>query len=351
MGLKTRITREFLKEKVGDRNIFDFYFAHPIEIGKSYCSVFREEVRPSTGFFISDNGSLIYGDFATGDKYDFVAFVQKLYGLSYYKAVNMIAIDFGLIPGERSTNREPVIKPITGYKERIKKKFTINTIPFKKHHLAYWAQYGITRQELIANNIKAVGKVKIDDFTIPEAALRFLYVFKDDKGEKYFKLYTPESLDYKWVSSVPLDIPFGIKDLTYTGDTLIITKSVKDCLVLRKFFPEVIGLQNEGKGSINKETIAALKRCYKHIYIWFDLDRTGLKASNYFMKKYGFKPIFTLANFKPNIFRALINTKQKNVKDPADFVKRYGIATFAQYLKHINLLPINENLARQTHHT
>lgn len=333
MALKPLLNRETLKREIGDANILDFYFG-AVEIGRNYLSVFRDEQRPSCSFYISKNGSLTYHDFTTGDKYDFVQFVAKLFSISYYKALERIAIDFGLIPGVRSTEKPAIIKEHSERKVKEKKEFTIELIPFAKHHLDFWAKYYITKEELIANKIQAVGDFKIGDYEVPYD-VRFFYPFADSEN-KYYKIYTPFSYDYKWVSSTPLHLPFGINELPLTHDTLVITKSVKDTLVLRKFFPEVIGLQNEGRGSLLPQTAKALKKCYKNIYVWFDMDRTGVKAANYYSKTYGFKPVF-VGSDKLTIWQNLTRAKQKSVKDPSDMVKQYGLVIFAQYLKHLKL--------------
>jgi hypothetical protein len=336
VALKATINRNELKAQLGDISIFEHYFG-PIEIGKNYVSFFRDEKRASTSFFISDHDTLVYRDFTTGDTYDCVQFVARLFGCSYYKAVNQIAIDFGLLPGKRSSEKPAVIKQISEKQVRERKQFVIELIPFAKHHLDFWAQYDITQAELVKYGIKAVGDLQIGDFKVPYD-LRFFYPFKGEKDERYYKLYTPYSFDYKWLSSVPLNIPFGVADLPYESDTLIITKSVKDCLVLRKFFTDVIGLQNEGRGSLTPKLIAYLKTKYKHIYVWLDCDRTGIKAANYFRTTYGFKPVF-VASQKLNIWQNIRRAKTKTLKDPSDFVKAHGLPTFAQYLKHIKLLP------------
>ena len=65
-----------------------------------------------SGFYVTENGSLIYNDLATSEKYDFVKFVAKLKNLSYYGAVEQIAKDFNVSGNKDFTVSTTTIKPI-----------------------------------------------------------------------------------------------------------------------------------------------------------------------------------------------------------------------------------------------
>lgn len=329
MALKPALTREYLDSKIGDVNVFNFYFGD-FQLDKSYNSVFRKDDKPSTGFYISKNGSIIYNDLTTGDKYDFIHFVMKLYDLNYYKAMQQIAIDFGLIEGERSTSKPAVIK---AHRKTVAKKkdYVITTGKFKPYHLDYWKQYHITEDELKANNIKPVTGVTIDGYDLPldPNELRFMYLFTED-DKKYFKVYSPYSVDYKWFGNVPLHVPYGLDTLEFKSDTLVITKSVKDYLVLKKFFSDVIALQNESKSSIRKQIMEYLRTKYKFILVWFDADKAGKVAAEWYKTHYPGTEAVTTPD--------QCYTKHA-IKDPSDFVKHYGLDIFEQYLKTFNDRP------------
>lgn len=332
MALKKRITREDLKRKYGDENIFRFYFGE-FEIGKSYSSVFRKDTKNSTGFYISEHGSIIYNDLATGDKYDFLAFVSKKFNISFYKALDKIDKDLSdvkLKPFKYNPLKEKVKKEI--------KTFRVEIRPFTKRDLEYWAKYSITLDDLNNNNIYSVNALTINDYKIYTLfnELKFAYLFKDEKQNGYFKIYSPENDIWRWSSNTPLNLPFGMDKLTCEYDTLVITKSVKDCIVLRKFFPECFATQNESSSSLKKETIKALQKCYKHIYIWFDMDRPGIKAANYFKKKYGFKPLF-IGDKNKTIWKNLSIIKKEKIKDPSDFIAKYGYDKLEKYIQNLNI--------------
>ena len=342
--LKKQLTRQQLIHQVSERDIFCKYFGQ-WEFGKSYSSAFRKDDHNSTGFYLTDHGNLIYNDLRTNDKYDCIGFVMKKYSLPYYKAINKIAADFGLNSNGATVSMPTIIKPANQLIKPLKKVFIIKACKFKKQHLEYWTQYGITLNELKANNIFAVESYVINKFDEHDMCvntfhspktndIQFAYTFSRN-DEKFIKIYNPYNATFKWVGNVPLDLPFGIDTLPYKSDTLIITKSVKDCIVLRKFYTDVIGLQNESSSSITDELLQELKQKYKHIYVWFDYDRAGLKAYRYYREKYGFKCLWTVCNTN-SIWKNLQIVKQKHIKDPSDFVARYTIDVFEKYLKYYN---------------
>jgi len=329
MGLKQKISRTFLKDHIGEEAIFRHYFGD-FQLGRSYNSVFRKDNKSSTGFYISENGSIIYNDLATSEKYDFVRFVMTLHNLNYYQALERIAADFKAFPGVLKGVAPKPSQPLTQLKKPKKATFKVVTRPFSKQDLQYWGQYYITDKELKQNDIFSVHSFQINDYTIYTETnqLRFAYLFKDDQNNGFFKIYTPNDKERKWLNNATLNMVTGLKSLNCTQKTLVITKSVKDYIVLKKFLPDVIALQNESKAAFSPKTIKILQKCFKNIIIWFDADDPGIEAAKYYTETYGFKAITT-----PN--SAFVKF---GVKDPSDMVKRFGLPTFTQYLQHLNLI-------------
>lgn len=328
MGLSKKYTRSQLIAIIGDQNIFEYYFEQEINLNKCYQSVFREDNNFSTGFYLSKNDHLVYNDFSTSEKLDCVAFVAKKFGVSYYRATDIIAIDFDLMEGTKSSNRQAVIikrKPLNKQEKIIQ----ISAAKYTEKHLDFWKQFAITHQELKDNDIYAVNSLCINDYIIPseEGSLRFAYLVK--RGENsYLKIYSPCDKQYKWVSSVPLNVPFGIEKLACNGGTLFITKGLKDMIILKKFFTNVIATQNESKDALTDEDIERLKSCYDTINIWYDCDKAGIFASEYYKNEHGFNPIFT----------PISAYEKHGIKDLSDFVKHYGLETFKQYLQWLKLI-------------
>lgn len=330
MALIQKLTYQDLKAKIGCQNIFEHYFGN-FTFNESYHSPLRQDEKKSVGFFINNNGSVIYNDFAEDKKYNCVNFVQKLYKLNYYEAIEHIAKTFGLIEG--GLKQVIPIKPITVHKKKQKSTFKVVTRPFTKTDLLWWKSYSITKQELTTNKVYSVASLTINNYTTYTARneLKFAYLLYDDAGNGYFKIYTPLSIERKWMFNGANNLVYGLANLKFITDTLIITKSVKDYIILKKFFPDVVALQHEGKAAISAQTINALKKYYANIYIWMDSDRPGIKAANFYKKTYGLKPIL-LGSDKLNIWKNIRQCKKNKTGDPADFVKKYGLDNFKKWL-------------------
>ena len=93
---------------------------------------------------------------------------------------------------------------------------------------------------------------------------------------------------------------------------LIITKALKDVMVLRTLGYTSVALQNE-IANIKDTVTHELYERFNDIYILNDFDYTGVKGANKLRKRYGFKPIF-LQDFK---------TRSNGFKDISDYRKSH----------------------------
>lgn len=334
MPLKQRITRDILKDKIGEYNIFAYYFGSEFKLKKAYNSALREDDHKSTAFFLTEHESILYNDFALSKKYDFVQFVMEKYGIKYYAAIEQIAADFGLIAGKLTGSKVAKIKPHKPIEKPIKRQITINTQTFKKQHIDYWAGYCITLQELKDNYVHAISSFSTEDFIIAKSnELRFAFLIKDidEEGDVVFhpKFYTPFSDKFKWVSYCPLNVMFGYLDLTFESDTLFICKSQKERLIIKKLFKDVVSLQSENKGSIDPNKMLYLKSKFKRIIYFGDNDEAGLRFCEYIKKEYDYIETYT---YPPDFF------KKFKIKDIGDFVKTWGVESLELYFKRLKLL-------------
>lgn len=325
---KDQLTKEAILEKVDDYNIFRYYLGQDINLKKKYHSPFSTDKTPSLCFFGDQtSGKIIFKDFSTGRSGDCFKFVQDLNNLNFFEALVKIDEDFGL--GLKSHSR-PVFKIHKVEKPSIHKQAKlIQVIPkiYTNEDLSYWGNYQITEEELHRKNVYSVDKLYMNKQLIPSKKdeLRFAYEF-----DEFLKIYTPFSLEYKWISSCPNDYMSGFDDIkakVYAGTQdkrLIISKSVKDEIVLSKFFKDVCSTQNESSASINSENMQYIFRGYQpeNVYIAYDNDEAGVEASTYYTKRYGFNYVNV-----PKIFR------REGIKDWSDLVMHKGLDTMENYLK------------------
>ena len=325
---KTTLTEEFIRGHVSDESIFREYFGDKIEFNKSYPSIFRTDKNPSTGFYRTRDGNIIYNDLCTGEKCGSVKFVMKLYNLNYGQALRKIAQDFRLINNDGTLSNVKPIKKYSLPKEKEEKILTVDVQKYSELALNFWKQYYITEDELKENNVYFVKNFRVNGYLIPNEDNEIRYAYLAERNDKqYLKIYTPYSEKFKWVSNIPLNLPFGLNQLPFKDSKLIITKSQKDRIVMKKYFSDVIGLQNESASSLTEEDEIFLKSKYKEIYIFMDNDNAGKKAAEHYINK-GFKNIVIPDRCRENF----------GVKDSADFIKHYGQNVFEVFLKHNKLI-------------
>lgn len=327
---KVKLNAETILSRVDDYNIIRHYLGQDFDFKKKFSSPFREkgsDNKPNLCFFMGNNERILFKDFADGHGGDCFEFVKKLFKIEYNEALIKIDEDFGLgIRNENPTFKIHITKkPDSIHKQS--KLIQIEAKSFTIEELGYWNDYHISLPELIIKNVHSVNKLYINKQLLPnyEKTFRFAYVF-----DEFIKIYSPLSNAYKWISSCPNDFISGFDDIkakVFTGtqdSKLIISKSVKDEIVLSKFFKDVCSTQNESKEAISNENMKYILKGYKpeDVYIAYDNDNPGVQASKYFTENYGFNYVNV-----PKIFR------RENIKDWSDLVKHKGLDTMENYLK------------------
>lgn len=303
--------------------IFSYYFG-PFKIGNIYSSKFRKDKNPSTGFYISSSGKLIYNDLRTGEKLDCFAFVQKLFGIDFNGCKLRIATDFGLLGSEMSVEAQEAVQVAydldTTYKKETKIQFLSQK--WNTEALAFWKDYHITKEELKHEGVYFIKDLFVNGRKIANRtdSLRFALT-AEYKGEELTKVYSIGSEDtLKWMSNIPLFVPFGLKTLNKQSDTCFTGKAVKDMIIIKKFLPSVLASQNESPSSLIKVKKNLLST-FKFNYLGWDNDETGLQGMD-IMKEEGFIP-----------WHVKIELFDKGIKDISDLAKYKGLKAVEQFLK------------------
>lgn len=303
--------------------VFGYYFGN-FKLGQVYCSKLRKDKHPSTGFYISKSGKLVYNDLAKKKSYDCFAFVSALYNLSFSDTINKVAFDFGLISGRPKPAAEQAVRQLKDFDKKFKKdtKITWVSEPWDNKNHAFWKDYHITPDELRAEPVFPIKKLFINDIFIPNAdnEPRYALTLKH-KGEMLTKLYAPLSKEFKWVTNISLDIPFGLSTLRYDSEFSFTAKAVKDKIIAQKFLKSVIAAQNESRTAMPDSLISKLNFHFNENYLSFDNDETGLEAAAE-LEPLGFIPIYTPVG----------------IKDISDLCKVKGIKTIEELFKTNGLL-------------
>ena len=316
--LTPSLTKENVLKRIGEYQMFSYYLGCDFKSGVIMKSPLRQDDTPSFSIFTDRKGTLRFKDFGTGDTGDVFTFIQRLFGNDFYSCLIRLNEDFKLDLMYNKKNE--VHKPFDGFKTAIKelafdakKSINVKTQPFTFVDRHYWKGYGITEAVLKYYNIFSCKCVFIGENVVGYYKNNDpIYGYMFYKDEVYtWKIYRPMSLTgHKWMSNTNRTIFQGWDQLPERGDLIIITKSLKDVMVLRTLGFISAALQNEITSI--KDTVAReLYERFNVVYILNDFDLTGVKGANNLKKKYGFTPIF-LQRF---------STRHNGFKDISDYRK------------------------------
>lgn len=320
------INRDFILARLQESDIFYNYHGS-FKLGVVYSSKFRKDSTPSCGFYINKNGKLIYNDLKTGEKLDCFAFVAKLFALTYGEAIQRVAKDFGIIQSDSKLVYKP--NPDFELDLDVKSKTIIQFSPkrWDDNNLLFWRKYDIVREELEKENVFPINELYINKKKIyGKDVQRYAYLERSN-GEEFVKVYSPYDKQMKWLSNIPLYVPFGLKDLKFKTDTIIITKSKKDLIVCKKLFSDVIATQNESESALGFDVQDMLLSNYEHAIIFWDNDQTGVDNCKKFNEKgFGY---FNIPKMEYEKFK---------IKDASDYVAYYGVDALADLFKEKGIL-------------
>jgi hypothetical protein len=305
-----KITKEDIFSCVSQEEIYALYIGESVGHGYVIRSPLRNDNSPSfaTYYHRSDNKTLMFKDFATGHSGDVVVFVCLLYGLKYREALWKIAYDFKLLNVEITAER----KAITQAKKRVNKepiKLGIKIRDWDRRDADFWRSFGIKKATLQKYDVVPISHLFFNGNA--SKVQKFAYAYIEYKDEQVsYKIYQPYNKRFKWINNANSTVHQGYRQLPSEGETLIITKSLKDVMSLRDVMRiPSIGLQSESI-TVKDSVMDEYKFRFKRVVCLFDNDAAGEKLSQEFSDKYGI-PYF----FMPKI---------KGVSDFSDLVKVQG---------------------------
>lgn len=304
------ITLDYILSKVTEYDIYARYLGQ-FKIGFIYNSPFRKDKNPSFGIFQSrKSGRLLFKDHGNGECGDVIKFVELYTGITNYNdLLKQIVKDMQITNNTvlRSTkeiekNNETVIGVVRQDWTDIDKN--------------YWSQFGIT-----LNTLKKF-KVSSIKYYLCNGIVKSIY--KDEnpmyayKVYDHFKIYKPLADKYtKWRNNLTENDIQGYEQLPKNGDLLIITKSLKDVMVLYEMGYNAISPSSEST-FIPDKALKVLKKRFKRILLCFDRDVAGVKN----MRK---------ISLKTGLNGFLVHKKYHS-KDISDAVKNNGFETIKNWL-------------------
>lgn len=317
------ISKEFLFSKIDHYDVYRYYIGDFV-IGQARKSPFHRDNNPSFSVYMRD-GKLRHRDHSD-DKYrgDCIDLVQQLFNLDTKKATRKIAKDFGIADGKDESERitSQYTKPFIDEKRHCF--IQITTRPWTKEDIDYWAQFGITKDELRAEEVYPLKDVFINRRRQRVDKDELFYAYRYDEG---FKIYFPNRpKGQRWKSNIPITIVENSKILElYDPAVVLITKSRKDRLVLSRYFPYVINVQNETRACFTEDFVQRLKG--RIVWINYDSDEAGVKNCTNITEEFGYRYI--------NVPRIYL---QEGIKDYADLYRLKGEEVLINCLKEKGLI-------------
>lgn len=308
--IPTDITLDYILSKVSEYDIYAHYLGQ-FKVGAIYNSPFRKDKNPSFGIYYSKRTKqLLFKDHGTGECGNVVKFVSLYTGLTNYndilkdivKQLN-ITTDTKL---DSSKQYIPSSETVIGI---VRQKFTPTDIN-------YWSQFNISEKTLKKFNVNSI------KYYLCNGIVKGIY--KEDnpmyayKVYNNFKIYRPLADKYtKWRNNLTEYDIQGYAQLPSKGDTLIITKSMKDVMCLYEMGIPAISPSSEST-FIPNDILEGLKKRFKRIIILFDRDAAGVK----YLRK---------MSLKTSLEGMLVHKKFK-AKDISDAIKANSFKEIKEWL-------------------
>lgn len=318
--VETNITFDKILSIVDDYDIYCYYLGSNFKINKPINSPLRKDVHPSWSVYRDKRGILRYKDFATGDSGNVISLVQQLFDLRYHEALKKVWNDI-IVYKSTPTRKEP--NKQQSETTTSKKIIQIKKKNYTSRDLEYWEQYNITKDTLKLFKVIPIQTFWVNDnkyFNYSEEEPMYAYSIYDK-----FKIYRPHSKRTdKWRTNCSVYDVQGLEQLKDNNQLLIITKSLKDVMVLYELGYNAIAPQSE-QSNIPEIIIDHLKLRFKNIVILFDYDEGGIQGSKKLSEKYNI-----IQKFIPKHYLDLYN-----IKDISDFIQEFGKETTLEMLKKL----------------
>lgn len=315
------LTKQYLLSKHSQETYLEYYLGTSIKKGL-IKSPLRNDSKPTCSFYVNKQGDLIFKDFSGHFSGNFIDVVMFKYNCSYYKALRIIAKDFGLIMKNKDAKPIKIKESKTKF-EVVKSCIIQVTIKeFSQTELKWWAQYNIDKGMLKFYNIYSCKHVFLNGELFTSSTTNTpsygFYYGKNSNDEELWRIYYPTKKQYRFISNWKNHLIQGIKQLPKTGNLLVITKSMKDVMTLRSLGVYSIAPCSENS-FLTESQLEKLKSRFKYIVLFYDNDLPGISNMNKIRKIHNIPCVWLPRNTK--------------AKDISDYCKIYGIAKTYNLIK------------------
>ena len=247
------LTIENILLRVSQKDIFESIVGEKIEIDKYYHSLVREADNNPSCYFTWFGDKLLFIDFAyKKQQLDCFGVISEKYKISLQESLSLVNLHFKL--GLNGTgNPSPIKFPKINFQKTITNTNNVNIIfkprPFNLTDIEYWSQYDITIEDLTNEKVYPILWYKFYSFKLNKMVIvrpkTITYAFYE--FQPFVKIYSPylDKKKGKWVTNVTSNHIGGLQTIKTFNEKLIITKSLKDKIVIKNFGIDAIWFQSE----------------------------------------------------------------------------------------------------------
>jgi hypothetical protein len=340
----------YILNNISQEKVFAYYLSID-EKDIQYCLIkkqnrisnpLRNDITPSLGFNYY-KGKLYMYDFANNFyRGDIFYIIGTLHGLNSrvnkdFVNICRIIIDNIILNKIKDDNTiNSFIKLASYNKTSILRIIKIQTRDWDKEDSKIWNKWNLNINDLSSNYVYPVESFWLDNNYYKPMDKCYAYYLGKKNDIDLWEIYFPLRKKSKNYSKFITNNNNRLNCLweLHKTDNLIITKSRKDVLVLKKIInsnPFIFGnsynVTNFGSET-SRLTIGeaeALDKLYNNKYVFTDYDAQGLSCANYHRKRFGFIPIF-LTNGR-------FGTIDYYNKDISDYVSMFGFEKSCTLIK------------------
>lgn len=326
MELRKDLSKANILAEVNQFDIFNCYCFPFTKLYKIFKSELRKDKNPTCSICrIGDK--LIYRDFSETRRLDCFDYIQDKYSVSFMQALEMVNQDFNLnlISGQKLSGSRGVLAKKSNFNiddvlEQVVD-IRVRTRQLNIKDKEYWnGRFDISSKALHKFRIYPLEGYFINGVYTACGSHVYGYYFGIlPDGREAWKIYQPYAdKKLKWRSNCPENVIQGYNQLKATGDYLIITKSLKDVVLLDDLGFNAIAPQAE-TNSISIELVLELRKRFTKVLLLYDNDVPGIKAAESISEQHDL-PIFYMP---------------EGTKDASDFTELYGKEQLLAYINGI----------------
>jgi hypothetical protein len=299
----------------------------PVDLGDFIKNPFRDDKTPRC--FLSEyKGNIVLSDWGAKEfnGMSLIEAIKRSERCSYYDALRMLN-NKQRLPGVHPSGAIP-------HQEHTKFIFKVNVRPYTDSGGSftflpkdgdYWKKRHISSNDLLEDQTYSLHSYtcnsKKEPNTFKTHINRTLTYCFTVNGK--YKIYKP--LEKIFISQLSERDIGQLDNLPLSDHTLIITKSYKDCRILRNLGYNAIWMQGESM-AIAIDIARNLVQRFDYIVVFYDNDNAGIKGAN--------MNVGILNSIKPGIAEAK-HILPENLKDPDEYIVSEGIHSLMNHLELI----------------